>query len=189
MASDLSMRALNHDSGAKATMVYGLPRIFTTMVAYKDRLALAMQLAGASPHDLAKALGITYTGAMKALSGGKDGTSAMSAINNSKAAKLLGVDPDWLATGDGSTAREPVLALTPQERATILAIRVQLAPDSRQDTHAPIAQTAPTVATQDSQPWETASKMMDAARDGSHSSHVRIAKPGKAKQKQRRREK
>jgi hypothetical protein len=57
------------------------------------------------------------------MAGGKDGTSALSAENNAKAAKLCGVDADWLALGQGDMKGEPPLQLTPQERAMVLAYR------------------------------------------------------------------
>jgi transcriptional regulator with XRE-family HTH domain len=96
---------------------------------YKDRLAQAMKLAGVSEHQLAKALDITYTGVKKALKGGHDGTSAMSAANNSKAAKFLGVDPDWLATGEGdSSGGIPPLSLTLDETDLIIALRERRRP-------------------------------------------------------------
>jgi hypothetical protein len=72
----------------------------TTMVAYRERLLLAMKLANVDAHALAKALDITYTGAKKAMAGGRDGTSALSDMKG-----------------------EPPLQLTPQERAMVLAYR------------------------------------------------------------------
>lgn len=48
--------------------------------------------------SLAAALGVSYQ-AIKKLHNGT--SKAFSAENNSKAATILGVSPDWLATGDG----------------------------------------------------------------------------------------
>lgn len=69
------------------------------MVAYKDRLAQAMEKAGSvSPSALATAIGISYQAVKKVL----EGTSAaFSAPNNTLAARFLRVNSDWLATGDG----------------------------------------------------------------------------------------
>jgi transcriptional regulator with XRE-family HTH domain len=73
--------------------------------------------------ELAKILGISYQGVVKALKGGPTGESAMTAENNPKVARVLGVDPDWLATGEGAPTAEPPLRLTPTERAIVLAYR------------------------------------------------------------------
>jgi hypothetical protein len=70
----------------------------STMVEYKDRLALAMKLNGVDEHKLKKALGISYQAVRKVL----DGKSAsFSALNNSKAAIFLQVNPFWLIEGVG----------------------------------------------------------------------------------------
>jgi transcriptional regulator with XRE-family HTH domain len=66
---------------------------------YAVRLAHALALAGKDANDLARELGVSYQAVMKALKGT---TKALAADNNSKAARFLGVDPDWLATGEGS---------------------------------------------------------------------------------------
>ena len=71
------------------TMIY-------PMVQYSQRLLLAMQRAGQSIASLHKALGISYQAVKKAVDGGKFGTA-----NHLKAAKLLRVNPEWLATGIG----------------------------------------------------------------------------------------
>ena len=78
------------------------------MVEYKDRLALAMSLAKVSEHQLAGALSLTYQGIKKAMAGGDKGTSAMSALNNARAAAFLQVDPNWLATGLGEPRSERI---------------------------------------------------------------------------------
>ncbi len=110
---------LNHSSDAFATIVFSGSDMMETMVAYKDRLVTAMSLSGIDAHDLADALEITYTGAMKAIKGGKSGTSEMTASNNSKAAKFMKVDPDWLATGEGEPRSERIWpfgdAITPTQ--------------------------------------------------------------------------
>lgn len=80
-----------------ATMVEGS--------AYKDRFAQGMRAAGFNPEvradqvRLAKALHITPQAVAKILAGT---TKMMAADNNVRAAQLLGVGSEWLATGDGS---------------------------------------------------------------------------------------
>ncbi len=66
---------------------------------YADRLRQAMADAGMSIADLARALGVTYQAVSKVVKGA---TRSLTAANNDKAAKLLGVNPGWLATGQGS---------------------------------------------------------------------------------------
>lgn len=65
---------------------------------YADRLRQAMEGAGMSIADLARALGVTYQAVSKVLKGT---TNSLTAANNDKAAKLLGVNPGWLAIGEG----------------------------------------------------------------------------------------
>ena len=66
---------------------------------FKERLAEAMAFAKTDIKALSAALGISYQAIKKAL----DGTSkSLKADNNSAAARLLRVNPDWLATGDGT---------------------------------------------------------------------------------------
>jgi hypothetical protein len=82
--------------------------ILATMVdpatPYAARLQEAMRAAGRDPADtasvgwLAERLGVSYQAARKALSGD---TKALTAENNVKAARVLGVSSEWLATGDG----------------------------------------------------------------------------------------
>ena len=64
---------------------------------YSDRLELAMTEAKKSISDLAAAMGISYQAVRKAVKGE---SNAFSAENNAKAARFLGVRPDWLATGE-----------------------------------------------------------------------------------------
>lgn len=69
-----------------------------TMVDYKDRLQQAMKDAGVSTARLARALEISYQAVAKVISGQ---SAAFNAVNNAAAARVLGVDSDWLATGQG----------------------------------------------------------------------------------------
>lgn len=69
---------------------------------YASRLARAMEHARATTSTLARALGVTYQAIAKI----NDGRSkSLSAENNDKAARFLGVDPSWLATA--GAAYEP----------------------------------------------------------------------------------
>lgn len=74
-----------------------------------------MDHRGVTRTRLAQELGITYVAVKKVLDGQ---TKAFTAENNSRAASFLGVNPDWLATGEGemlatsspATLGEPVRA-------------------------------------------------------------------------------
>jgi SOS-response transcriptional repressor LexA len=67
------------------------------MVDYSERLKLALKQSGMTTQMLADALGISYQATKKALDGK---TKAFTAANNQKAANLLGVSAEWLATGE-----------------------------------------------------------------------------------------
>lgn len=98
MAFDLSIRPLNHSSRVCATIVHGQSLSCAPMTTYSERLTLAMHAAAVDVHALARHLGISYTAVKKAMDGG---TKALTSANNSKAAALLHVDANWLATGTG----------------------------------------------------------------------------------------
>lgn len=68
------------------------------MVEYRDRLKQAMDEAKpkVSIAALARAMGISYQAVKKVVDGA---SNSFSAENNSRAAKLLGVSSDWLASG------------------------------------------------------------------------------------------
>ena len=71
---------------------------------YAARLQEAMRAAGRDLADtasvgwLAEQLSVSYQAAKKALSGD---TKSLTAENNVKAARVLGVSSEWLATGEG----------------------------------------------------------------------------------------
>ena len=71
------------------------------MVEYSERLKTAMAHANMKTRALSDAIGMTYQGVKKVLDGK---SNAFSAENNSRAAAVLGVNPDWLATGAGAMA-------------------------------------------------------------------------------------
>lgn len=66
---------------------------------YKDRIVEAMARANVDPKQLSKAVGISYQAVMKLLAGT---SKMMRADNNVVAARFLGVDSEWLATGEGT---------------------------------------------------------------------------------------
>lgn len=76
---------------------------------YASRFTSAMRQAGKTEHDVATALGITYQAVKKVMSGT---TKMLRADNNVAAARLFGVNSEWLATGRGSrtVAEEPAKA-------------------------------------------------------------------------------
>lgn len=65
---------------------------------YRSRLKTAMKLAQADRRALADALGISVQAVGMVLAGT---TKALTAENSAKAARFLGVDAHWLATGEG----------------------------------------------------------------------------------------
>ena len=93
----LLIQQLNHSSCKKATIVQIIGYTIATMVDYSERLKLALKQSGYTTQMLADALGISYQAAKKALDGK---TKAFTASNNQKAANLLGVSAEWLATGE-----------------------------------------------------------------------------------------
>lgn len=98
MALDFCMAPLNHSSGQDATIVLSRLTSSATMVSYKERLAAALAHAQVTDTRLAKELGVSIQAVRKVAAGT---TTAFTAENNSKAARFLGVSPDWLATGEG----------------------------------------------------------------------------------------
>ena len=77
------------------------------LTSYASRLQQAMRDAGRDPDDtnsigwLAEQLRVSYQAAKKAVDGA---TKALTAENNVRAARALGVNSEWLATGEGSRA-------------------------------------------------------------------------------------
>jgi hypothetical protein len=122
--------SLNHSSRRGATMIF-LPPQTPGIVSgvphstYAKRLVLAMQRAHVSPKQIAEELDITYTGAKKMMEGGKSGASEPFATNHMKLAKLLDVDPGWLATGDGEMLRSDPWPLPLIERRRFEALPEQ----------------------------------------------------------------
>lgn len=94
----LSMGALNHGSGRASTAVQPTVDSMVRMgSAYWDRIKPAMDAAGMDIADLARSLQISYQAVAKLPNGGAFGSN-----NNIKAARLFGLNPEWLATGRGT---------------------------------------------------------------------------------------
>jgi len=91
---------------------------------FKDRLAAAMGRASATPRSLSVALGVSVQAIGQTLSGA---TRALTAENCAKAAKFLGVDLFWLATGVGEmrpVITDHEMSLSSEERDLIIALRL-----------------------------------------------------------------
>lgn len=71
---------------------------------YWERLRPALQAKGWSLQQLADNLGVSFQAVAKVRKGGAFGSS-----NNIKAAKVLGLNPEWLATGRGQREATDVL--------------------------------------------------------------------------------
>lgn len=87
---------LKHASDDAASIVYDGPCKVTGMD-YGARLVMALALADESRDALAKALGVSVQAISQVITGT---TRAMTAENTLKAARFLGVNPYWLATGE-----------------------------------------------------------------------------------------
>jgi hypothetical protein len=119
---------LNHSSELNATLSGKFIYRPTAMTDhdYKDRLAAAMA-EDVTPWQLASHLGMSYQGVRKVLDG-KSG--AFNAVNNSKAAQFLNVNPDWLATGEG--VMRVKAASAPVAIAALAESLRQIEPDKRE---------------------------------------------------------
>ena len=69
------------------------------MIEYKERLLEAMGLRAMTVASLSKALSISYQAVKKVVNGK---SASFGLVNNQRAAQVLGVSADWLATGQGS---------------------------------------------------------------------------------------
>ena len=106
MALAFNMLPLNHGSIKNATEVQIRPGIVPTVVeSYGERLGQAMKASGVSTSELARRMGISYQAVKKVLNGGSFGTE-----NHRTAARLLGVEGEWLLTGKGTRVAPPVVA-------------------------------------------------------------------------------
>jgi transcriptional regulator with XRE-family HTH domain len=105
---------LNHGCDSRSTRVESVaPRIYNVDT-YWSRLKPQLDAKGWRLQDLADRLGVSFQAVAKVRDGGAFGSA-----NNIKAAKLLDVTPEWLATGTG-----PQYAAKPD--AAPLAVHQQL---------------------------------------------------------------
>jgi hypothetical protein len=72
---------------------------------YQGRIARAMAESGLGVGALADGIGVTYQAIKKVVDGS---TKMLAADNNVRAARLLGVNSEWLATGEGSPTPWPL---------------------------------------------------------------------------------
>jgi len=102
----------------------------TRKMSFQERLAEAMRDANTTPKALGAAVGVSVQAVSQTLSGS---TRAFSAENCVKAARFLGVDSYWLATGDGdkrpALSPNTAMALSQEEKDVIVALRVLQADD------------------------------------------------------------
>lgn len=80
-------------------MLYVLESNLSRMNTYGSRLEQALQLAGRERIELANAIDVSVQAIGQVIAGK---TKALTAENSAKAARFLGVDAYWLATGEGS---------------------------------------------------------------------------------------
>jgi len=72
---------------------------FVTMSTYGERLEEALRLVGKDRQQLADALGISVQAVSQVILGK---TKALTAENSARAARFIGINPFWLATGEGA---------------------------------------------------------------------------------------
>ncbi len=77
------------------------------MIEYKDRLIEAMTAAGIRTAALARAIGVSYQGVKKVVSGK---SASFGLANNQRAAQVLGVNANWLAAGNGPMRADGALS-------------------------------------------------------------------------------
>jgi antitoxin HigA-1 len=70
-------------------------------MSYGMRLQQALDVAGKDRKALAEALGMSVQAVGQVITGGRSGAQMFNAENSAKAARFLGVDHHWLATGEG----------------------------------------------------------------------------------------
>lgn len=98
------------------------------MVDYAERLKGAMASANVSTQALATGMGLSYQAVKKVLNGT---SKAFTALNNVLAARVLNVNPTWLATGEGeqnatNAEPEPIDLDTHPDLERIRRVRLRL---------------------------------------------------------------
>lgn len=98
----------------------------STMIEYGERLAAALKVSNITVSELATGMGVSYQAVKRVI----DGMSkAFSAANNAKAAAFLKINPDWLATGQGSMrAVTPLPGPTLEQALKLIAQQLNLLP-------------------------------------------------------------
>lgn len=117
MSSDVMLAPIIKHAFRPSTSILSRQTRTLVRMGYKERLAHAIELADSDRQALAVGLGISVQAVSQALVGS---TRALTAENTAKAARVLGVDAYWLATGEG----EPRPALM-KERAALSLLAVQ----------------------------------------------------------------
>jgi len=102
-------------------------------MSYGMRLQQALEVAGKDRKALAEALGMSVQAVGQVITGGRSGTQMFNAENSAKAARFLGVEHHWLATGEGEMRTATVWpfgsALPPEQFFAIEPAAVQAALD------------------------------------------------------------
>ena len=80
-------------------MVIDISQTISTMVEYNERLVTGMKRAVMSIAALAREMRISYQAVKKVVDGA---STSFTASNNAKAAQVLKLNPNWLATGVGA---------------------------------------------------------------------------------------
>jgi len=91
-------------------------------VSYKARLKELMNVKQIGRSELAAAIGISYQGVRKVF----DSDGAFGSENNLKAADYFGVNPKWLATGEGDKLASPAAPAIPYTGPTNLGRELAL---------------------------------------------------------------
>lgn len=90
-------------------MLYGLESNLSFMNSYGERLEQALKLAGRERQELADGIKVSVQAIGQVISGK---SKALNAENTALAARFLGVDFFWLATGIGSPAPSQIFGKT-----------------------------------------------------------------------------
>jgi transcriptional regulator with XRE-family HTH domain len=113
MSSEVMPISVKHAYPLDSTILNFKTRTLVRMD-FKGRLAAGMRHAGVSGAELSRALGISSQAVSLVLGGH---SKALTAENTAKAARFLGVDLYWLATGEGQMtplSAEQGTGLTPE---------------------------------------------------------------------------
>jgi antitoxin HigA-1 len=93
------MHKLKHALNTTATMLYGREsKLSSAMNTYGSRLNEALRLAEKERQELAREIDISVQAIAQVIAGK---TKALTAENSARAARYLGVNSFWLATGEG----------------------------------------------------------------------------------------